>query len=132
VFPHLGDSGASTSGWSSLHPHTSLARIPLPHSGVQFLGERSGKFHLLLELEVPWIGYMLHMDVGRSTSSLGKVSILHSIQELAMTRMSDHVSWTGSIPNSSIEGMPWGDGKMKNEIIKIYIYTNCREFNEKG
>jgi hypothetical protein len=55
---------------------------------------------------------MLHMDVGRSTSSLGKVSILHSIQELAMTRMSDHVSWTGSIPNSSIEGMPWGDGCM--------------------
>jgi hypothetical protein len=50
------------------------------------------------------------MDVGRSTSSLGKVSILHSIQELVMTRMSDHVSWTSSILNSSIEGTPWGDG----------------------
>jgi hypothetical protein len=52
------------------------------------------------------------MDVGKSTSSLGKVSILYSIQKLVMTRTSDHVSWTGSIPNSSIEGMPWGDGCM--------------------
>jgi hypothetical protein len=52
------------------------------------------------------------MDLGRSTSSLGKVSILHSIQELVMTQMSDHVSWIGSIPNSSIEGTPWGDGCM--------------------
>jgi hypothetical protein len=26
--------------------------------------------------------------------------------------MSDHVSWIGSIPNSSIEGTPWGDGCM--------------------
>jgi hypothetical protein len=50
------------------------------------------------------------MDVGASTSSLGKVSILHSIQDLAMTRTSDHVSLTGNITNSSIEGMPWGDG----------------------
>jgi hypothetical protein len=38
------------------------------HNGVQFLGECSGKFHLLLELEVPWIGYRLHMDAGRSMS----------------------------------------------------------------
>jgi hypothetical protein len=52
------------------------------------------------------------MDVGRSTSSLGKVSILHSIQELVMTRMSDHVCWTGSIPNSSIEGTSWEDDCM--------------------
>jgi hypothetical protein len=52
------------------------------------------------------------MDVGRSTSSLGKVSILHSIQELVMTQMSDHVSWTDSIPNSSIEDTPWSDGCM--------------------
>jgi hypothetical protein len=50
------------------------------------------------------------MDVGRSTSSLGKVSILHSIQDLVMTRMSDHVSLMGSIMNSSIEGASWGDG----------------------
>jgi hypothetical protein len=42
------------------------------NGGVQFLGEHSGKFHLLLDLEVSWIGYILHMDVGRSTSSLGE------------------------------------------------------------
>jgi hypothetical protein len=42
------------------------------HSGIQFLGECSGKFYLLLEVEVPCIGYRLHMDVGRSTSSLGE------------------------------------------------------------
>jgi hypothetical protein len=52
------------------------------------------------------------MDVGRSTSLLRKVSILHSIQELAMTRTSDHVSWTDNITNSSIEGTPWGDDCM--------------------
>jgi hypothetical protein len=52
------------------------------------------------------------MDVGRSTSSFGKVSILHSIQELAMARTSDHVSLTSSITNSSIEGTSWSDGGM--------------------
>jgi hypothetical protein len=52
------------------------------------------------------------MDVGRSTSSLGKVGILCSIQELAMTRMSDHVSLTGGIMNSSIEVASLGDGGM--------------------
>jgi hypothetical protein len=52
------------------------------------------------------------MDVARSTSSLGKVSILHSIHDLAMTQMSDHVSLTGSIMNSSIEVASWGDGCM--------------------
>jgi hypothetical protein len=82
------------------------------HSGVQFLSEHSGKFHLLLELEVPCIGYMLHMYVGRSTSSVGKMSILHSIQELAMARMSNHVSLSSSITNSSVEGASWSDGCM--------------------
>jgi hypothetical protein len=52
------------------------------------------------------------MDVGRSTSSLGKVSILCSIQELAMTRTSGHVSLTSSITNSSLEVVSWGDGCM--------------------
>jgi hypothetical protein len=49
------------------------------------------------------------MDVGKSTSSLGKVSILRYIQDLAMARMSDHVSFAGSITKSSIEGTPWSD-----------------------
>jgi hypothetical protein len=71
--------------------------------GVQFLGERRGEIHLLLELEVPRIGYRLHMDIGRSTSSLGKVGIPRSIQELMMAQMSDHVDFTGSITNSSLE-----------------------------
>jgi hypothetical protein len=52
------------------------------------------------------------MDVGRSTSSLGKVRIFRSIQELAMARMSDHVGLAGSIMNSSIEGASWSDGCM--------------------
>jgi hypothetical protein len=52
------------------------------------------------------------MDVVKSTSSLGKVSILCSIQELAMMLMSDHVSLMGSITNSSIEVVSWGDGCM--------------------
>jgi hypothetical protein len=50
------------------------------------------------------------MDVGRSTSSLGKVSILCSIQELAMTRMSDHVSLMSGITNSSVEVASWSNG----------------------
>jgi hypothetical protein len=50
---------------------------------------------------------MLHIDVGRSTSSLGKVGIPHSIQELAMTQMSDHVSLTGGFMNSSVEVASW-------------------------
>jgi hypothetical protein len=48
--------------------------------GVKFLGKCSGEIHLLLELEVPRIGYMLHMDVGRPASSLGKMGIPRSIQ----------------------------------------------------
>jgi hypothetical protein len=55
---------------------------------------------------------MLHMDVGRSTSSLEKMGILHSIQELAMVQMSDHVSFASSIMNSSVEGASWCDGYM--------------------
>jgi hypothetical protein len=52
------------------------------------------------------------MDVGRSTSSLGKVGILRSIQELVMTRMSDHVSLTGGITNFSVEVASWSNGGM--------------------
>jgi hypothetical protein len=52
------------------------------------------------------------MDVDRSTSSLEKIGILRSIQKLAMTRMSDHVSLIGSIMNSSVEGTSWSDGGM--------------------
>jgi hypothetical protein len=80
--------------------------------GVQFPGEHSGKIHLLLELEVSLIRYKLHMVVGRSATSLGKVGILCSIQELVMTRMSDHVSLTGDIMNSSIEVASWSNGGM--------------------
>jgi hypothetical protein len=52
------------------------------------------------------------MDVGRSSSSLGKLVIFRSIQEMAMTRASDHVSLTGGITNSSVEVVSWGDGCM--------------------
>jgi hypothetical protein len=52
------------------------------------------------------------MDVGRPTSSLGKVGIFHFVQELIMARMSDHVSLTDSIMNSSVEGTSWGNGGM--------------------
>jgi hypothetical protein len=52
------------------------------------------------------------MDVGRSTSTLGKVGILHSIQELMMMRTSDHVSLPSGITNSNVEGASWGDGYM--------------------
>jgi hypothetical protein len=67
---------------------------------------------MLLELEVPWIEYMLHMDVGRSTSSLGKVTIICSIQELVMMWTSDLVSLTGAIMNSSVEVASWSNGGM--------------------
>jgi hypothetical protein len=36
--------------------------------------------------------------------------ILPSIQDLAMTRTSDHVSLISSITNSSVEGTSWSDG----------------------
>jgi hypothetical protein len=52
------------------------------------------------------------MDVGRSTSLLGKVGILSSNQELVMTQMSDHVSLTGGITNSSVEVVSWSNGCM--------------------
>jgi hypothetical protein len=52
------------------------------------------------------------MDVGRSTSTLRKVSILHSIQELVMTQMSDHLSLTGGIMNSIVEVASWSNGGM--------------------
>jgi hypothetical protein len=52
------------------------------------------------------------MDIGRSTSSLEEVGILRSIQELVMTRMSDHVSLTSSITNFNVEVASWGDDCM--------------------
>jgi hypothetical protein len=52
------------------------------------------------------------MDVGRSTSSLWKMSVLRAMQQLVMARMSNHVSLAGSITNSSVEGASWGDGCM--------------------
>jgi hypothetical protein len=52
------------------------------------------------------------MDVGRSTSSLGKVSILRSIQELVMMQTSDHVSLMSSIMNSSVEVASRSNGCM--------------------
>jgi hypothetical protein len=57
------------------------------------------------------------MDVGRSTSSLGKMGILCFIQELAMTRMSDHVSLTGGITNSSVEIASGSIGAM--DLLKL-------------
>jgi hypothetical protein len=84
-----------------------LPEFHLFSSGVQFLGEHSGKIHLLLELEVAWIRYRHHMDVGRSTRSLGKASTFHSVQELVMARTSDHVGLVGSIRDSGVEGMSW-------------------------
>jgi hypothetical protein len=52
------------------------------------------------------------MGVGRSSSLLEKMGILRSIQELAMERMTDHVSLVGSITNSSVEGVSWRNGCM--------------------
>jgi hypothetical protein len=52
------------------------------------------------------------MNVGRSTSSLGKMGVLCSIQELVMARTSDHVSLAGSIMNSNVEGASWSSGCM--------------------
>jgi hypothetical protein len=52
------------------------------------------------------------MDVGRFTSSLRKMCILHSIQELAMARMSNHVTLVSGITNSSVEVVSWSNGCM--------------------
>jgi hypothetical protein len=60
------------------------------------------------------------MDVGRSTTSLGKMGIFHSIQELAMARMSDHVSSPSSIMNSSVEGTSWSNGCMDLLQLKYF------------
>jgi hypothetical protein len=67
---------------------------------------------LLPELEVPFVLYGLNMDVGRSTSSLRKVSILHSVQELAMAGTGDHISLKCSIINPSVESTSWSNGCM--------------------
>jgi hypothetical protein len=58
---------------------------------------------MLLELEVPFILYMLDMDVSRPTCSLREMSTLRSIQELTMARTDDHVCLTCSITNPSVE-----------------------------
>jgi hypothetical protein len=52
------------------------------------------------------------MNVGRSNSSMGKVGILRSIQELVMARTSNHVGLVSSITNSSIESVSWSNGCM--------------------
>jgi hypothetical protein len=64
----------------------SLPELHFFHSGVQLLGKCSTKGYLLLELEVPFILYMLDMDVSRPACSLREMSILCSIQELTMAR----------------------------------------------
>jgi hypothetical protein len=61
------------------------------------------KGNLLLKLEVPFIFYMLDMDVSRPTCSLREMSILHSIQELTMARTDNHEGLMCSITNPSIE-----------------------------
>jgi hypothetical protein len=72
-------------------------------SGVQLLGKCGSKGYLLLELEVPFILYMLDMDVSRPTCSLREMSILCSIQELTMARMDDHVCLAYIITNPNVE-----------------------------
>jgi hypothetical protein len=67
---------------------------------------------LLLELEVHLIFYGRHMDVGGSACLLREMSILHSVQELAMTRTGDHICLTCSITNSSVERTSWSNGRM--------------------
>jgi hypothetical protein len=59
--------------------------------GVQLLGKCDSKGYMLLELEIPFILYMLDMDVSRSTCSLRKMGILCSIQEITIARKDDHV-----------------------------------------
>jgi hypothetical protein len=91
--------------------------LPLPKfhflsGGVQFLSQCSSKSYLLPELEIPFVLYGLNMDVGRSTSSLRKVSILCSVQELAMAGTGDHISLKCSITNPSVESTSWSNGCM--------------------
>jgi hypothetical protein len=62
----------------------SLLELYFLSSGVQLLGQGSSKGYLFLEPEVPLMLYMLHMDVSRPTCSLREMSILCSVQELAM------------------------------------------------
>jgi hypothetical protein len=83
----------------------SLQEFHFFHSGVQLLGKCGSKGYLLLELEVPFILYMLDMDVCRPTCSLRELSILRSIQELTMARTDDHVCLMCSITNPSVERM---------------------------
>jgi hypothetical protein len=90
----------------------SLPEFHFFHSGVQFLSLRSSKSYLLPELEVPFILYELNMDVGRSTSSLRKVSILRSVQVLAMAGTGYHISLKCSITNPSVESTSWSNGCM--------------------
>jgi hypothetical protein len=63
----------------------SLPEFYFLSSGVQLLGQDSSKGYLLFELEVHLILYGFHVDVCRSACPLREMSILRSIQELAMT-----------------------------------------------
>jgi hypothetical protein len=54
------------------------------NSGFQLPGECSDKGHKLLVLDVPFVRYGFHTDVGRSTRSLRKMGTLCFIQELVM------------------------------------------------
>jgi hypothetical protein len=103
VPPSHEDSDASSFEWSSLPLHISLPEFHFFHSGVQLLGKCGSKGYLLLELEVPFILYMLNMDISRPTFSLREMSILRSIQELTMARTDDYVCLTCSITNPSVE-----------------------------
>jgi hypothetical protein len=89
-------------------------------SGVMFLSQRSSKSYSLPELEVPFILYGLNRDVGRSTSLLRKVSILRSVQELAMAGTGDHISLKCSITNTSVENTSWSNGYMNLFHLKNF------------
>jgi hypothetical protein len=81
----------------------SLPKFNFFRSGVQLLGKCGSKGYLLLELEVPFILYMLDMDVSRPAYSLREMSIPCSIQELTMARMDDHVCLMCSITNPNVK-----------------------------
>jgi hypothetical protein len=79
---------------------------------VQLFGKHRNKGYFLLEHEVHLILYGLHMYVCRPACSLREMSILRSIQELAMTWMGDHICLTCNITNPSVESTSWSNGYM--------------------
>jgi hypothetical protein len=72
-------------------PILSLPEFDFFSGGVQLISKGSSKGYLLLELEAPFILYRLNMNACRSACMLREISILCSIQELAMARTGDHV-----------------------------------------